>query len=482
MVTRLSPYLLLDEPELRFHVSEKEYKSANPIAGLKAWGPYDASVPGCLRPNPLRLAMLCPTSSFQAVLQFLKRLSAGVAKSASSKDEYVVDWPGFRSIFQTNIEFPNDPDSHLVLLVPDDKVQAALGSTQPEITFIETLKTYLKRLLPLRHEFDVLIVYIPARWALFRERHSEEYDFDLHDALKVFGAPNNLAIQIIEEDHACSNPEQARVMWWLGLALYVKGGGVPWRLVDPSPDTAFVGLSYGISHQVGNTGGRIVMGCSQVFDEHGEGLKFLLHPVENPILFGKRKNPFMSREDARRLFDRVREIYQLANDRRPSRVVVHKTTQFTAAEMEGIATALSGIDEIELIQIQDNTKWRAIAFDDKKQEVSGFPLRRGTVLPLDKYSFLLWTQGDLPNITHRNRHFYQEKRGIPPPLLIRRFRGRAPLDQLAREVLKLTKMNWNNHQVYNRRPVTLTFSDELADISKQVTEIWKTAYDFRFFM
>jgi len=43
-------------------------------------------------------------------------------------------------------------------------------------------------------------------------------------------------------------------------------------------------------------------------------------------------------------------------------------------------------------------------------------------------------------------------------------------------------MNWNNHQVYNRRPVTLTFSDELSDIAKQVQKIWKNAYDFRYFM
>jgi len=43
-------------------------------------------------------------------------------------------------------------------------------------------------------------------------------------------------------------------------------------------------------------------------------------------------------------------------------------------------------------------------------------------------------------------------------------------------------MNWNNHQVYNRRPVTLTFSDELSDIAKQVQQVWKSAYDFRYFM
>jgi hypothetical protein len=147
-------------------------------------------------------------------------------------------------------------------------------------------------------------------------------------------------------------------MWWLALALYVKGGGVPWRLVKPSPCTAFVGLSYGVSNRV-ERGSRIVMGCSQVFDENAEGLKFLLHPVESPVWVGKKRSPFMSREDARRLFGRIREIYQNTNDSRPKRVVVHKTTHFTRDEMDGIATALTGIEEIELLQIQQDTNWRA---------------------------------------------------------------------------------------------------------------------------
>jgi hypothetical protein len=478
--TLLSSYTRIEEPELRFHYSEETYHSPNPISGLNAWGPFDASVPGCLRPNPLRVALLCPERSFKPFQDFLRRLSQGVAKRSDSRDEYVMDWPGFRHTFQTNLECPTDAQHELVRLVPDSVAVNAKKQSHPEVAFLDALRQQIRVLLPLRHQFDVLLVYVPKEWAEFRERKAEDYEFDLHDALKVFGAPNNLPIQMVEETRACSNPDQARVMWWLGLALYVKGGGVPWKLVQGSPDTAFVGLSYGISNRAAS--GRIIMGCSQVFNENGEGLKFLLHPLESPVFYGRRKNPFMSREDARRLFTKLREIYQTSNDKRPSRVVVHKTTHFTRDEMDGIATALSGIDEIELLQIQQDTNWRAIAFDSQKQDASGFPIKRGTVLPIDRYAFLIWTQGDLPQITGGKKHFYQEKRGIPAPLVVRRFRGKAPLEEVAAEVLRLTKMNWNNHQAYNRLPVTLTFSSELATIAKQVTEVWRTAYDFRYFM
>lgn len=475
MTTYLPSYVPIDEPRLRFHSTEQQYCSINPMEGLLGWGPYDASIPGYLHPNPLRLAILSPKRSFTAISTYLQKLAREVQHT--SRDEYVIDWPGFRHVFQTNIEIPSQPDDHLVQIVPESAADEARRSPQPEVTFLDKLKRHLQLLLPLRHEFDVLIIYIPDRWVDFRERKEPNYHFDLHDALKVFGAPNNLKIQIVEE-RSLRYPDQARVMWWLALALYVKGNGIPWKLAEPCPGTAFVGLSYGISNPV--AGQRIIMGCSQVFDEHGEGLKFLLYPVESPIFRGK--NPFMSREDARRLFGKVRDIYQDANGERPRRVVVHKTTHFTADEMKGIATALSGIEEIELLQIQQDTRWRAIAFDQMRKAISYFPVKRGTVIPLDRYTFLLWTQGDTEGIAGPNRHYYQEKRGIPAPLVIRRFRGKAPLEQVASEILKLTKMNWNNHQLYDRLPVTITFSSLLAKMAKQVERMWRVPYDFRFFM
>jgi len=150
--------------------------------------------------------------------------------------------------------------------------------------------------------------------------------------------------------------------------------------------------------------------------------------------------------------------------------------------MTGIATALSGIENIELLQIQQDTSWRAIAFDPKRRAANMFPLYRGTAIPLDRFSFLLWTQGDVLGIAGSGRHYYQEKRGIPAPLLIRRFRGKESLKDSAADVLKLTKMNWNNHQLYSRMPVTISLATRIAQIAKQVQSSWPIPYDFRYFL
>ena len=475
MTTFVPSYTVLEEPKLRFHATEPRYTSISPIEGLRAWGPYDASVPGSLTPNPLRLAIVSPERSLNQVIAFLGKLGQSVGKT--SGDEYVEQWPGWRSVFQSNLEVPGSRDDPLVQLVPEDSANKVRKQAQPEVAFLDALKNHIRPLLARRHEFDVLVVYIPERWADFRVGSEPGYDFDLHDSLKVFGTPNGLTIQVIEE-HTLKQRDQARVMWWLGLALYVKGNGTPWKLVDSSPDTAFVGVSYGISRSARNE--RMILGCSQVFDEQGEGLRFLLYPVESPVFRGK--NPFMSREDARRLFGLVRDIYQETRGERPRRVVVHKTTHFTGAEMEGAAEALSGIEEIELLQVQQEANWRAIGWDAARQSISNFPVKRGTIIPLDPYRFLLWTQGDVLGIAGGSRHYYQEKRGIPSPLVVRRFRGQSPIEQIAIELLRLTKMNWNNHQLYSRLPVTISFSNTISQIAKQVQQVWRVPYDFRYFM
>jgi len=475
LTTLLPSYQVLEEPLLAFHCMDSSYRTVNPIEGLISWGPYDSSIQGFLRPDPLRLAIVTPENSFVRLVRFLNQINSHVP--SRSGDEYVPEWLGFNAVFRARLTVPSNKRDRLVRIVPEEVAQQARQTSEPEIFILDQLKNQIRDLVSISSEFDVIVVHIPSRWKEFREKRTEHYRYDLHDSLKVFGAPNNIKLQLIEEK-SFHYADQARVMWWLGLALYAKSNGIPWKLAESTPNTAYVGLSYGISTK--ECRNRIIMGCSQVFDENGQGLKFLLYPVESPVFRGR--NPFLSQEDARRLFTTLREIYQDANGRVPSRVVVHKTSHFTNDEMNGIATALAGVEEIELIQIQQHVRWKAIA--SNHGSVSKFPVSRGTIVPLDAFSFLVWTQGDVLGIADAGRHYYQEKRGVPSPLLVRRFRGVAPLEQVAREILKLTKMDWNNNQLYTKLPVSIKFSSILARIAEQVDHSWQVPnpYDFRFFI
>ena len=82
---------------------------------------------------------------------------------------------------------------------------------------------------------------------------------------------------------------------------------------------------------------------------------------------------------------------------------------------------------------------------------------RGSYLQLSGRDCLLWTQGDAPSAVG-GKNFYKEGKSIPSPLLLRRFAGHGPFDTNCREVLGLSKMNWNNDGLYDRLPVTQAYA------------------------
>jgi hypothetical protein len=146
--------------------------------------------------------------------------------------------------------------------------------------------------------------------------------------------------------------------------------------------------------------------------------------------------------------------------------------------------AFNGI-EVELVQIQDYCPWRGIRFGAFPGPTAyNFAVKRGLAVKLNRDSFLLWTHGCIihPELAG-NRNYYKGARGIPAPLLVRRFAGNASGDILAKEILMLTKMNWNSgDSLYKTLPVTLDFAKVLARMSKQDEAIFDKSYDFRFFM
>lgn len=209
----------------------------------------------------------------------------------------------------------------------------------------------------------------------------------------------------------------------------------------------------------------------------------MLQQVHNPIYKGK--NPFMSKEDARRIVSNLKEAYfKMDTNAKLEKLVIHKTTHFTSEEMEGIALALEGIPQVELLQIQEYSSWRGIRKHDIKKEPHGFPIKRGTVIQLDDYTFLLWTHGSVCHneLQGNGMNYYQGKRGIPMPLVIRRFRGEDLIETSSREILELTKMNWNGAELYKKFPVTIDFSKRLSQMAKQMESLNNNPYDFRYFI
>jgi hypothetical protein len=172
----------------------------------------------------------------------------------------------------------------------------------------------------------------------------------------------------------------------------------------------------------------------------------------------RNKNPFMSFDDARRLGEGIRELFFDAHLRLPERVVIHKQTPFLRDERSGLQAGLEGVACVELLRIFVDDMLRYVAShptSDGKFEIDNYPIRRGTTVVIDDQTALLWVHGASTALNPR-RHYFQGKRRIPAPLVIRRHAGTTDLMTIADEVLGLSKMNFNSFDLYGQLPATIT--------------------------
>lgn len=468
----------LSEPKLDFHISDKNFQMSHPLKGLKTFGPLDYSFENNqINPQAIKLGIISPEKEFSRIHKHLTGLNEQI--QIQSEKDYLIEYLPFSSIYKRYLEIPANIENKSIQLVKENDI-----SNFTQLEFYDFIKRKVDYFYSIRGEFDVLIIYLPTSYQQFRELKNETTYFDLHDSLKLYCAKKNIKIQIIE-DKSINYFDQAKVRWWLSLGIYAKANGTPWRNAVVSDSTAFIGLDFSVQNL--NNQSKFVLGSSQVFDSTGQGLRFLLQPIEHPVIYGK--NPFMSKEDARRLILKLKEAYfRVDGNSKLEKIVIHKVLHFTNDEMQGISEALDGIDNVELLQIQKYSNWRAIRGEKnsltKEIKIHGYPIQRGTVIQLDDFSFLLWTHGSVidTDVAGLGRNYYQSSRGIPAPLLVRRFRGKDPIEVTAKDVLALTKMNWNGGELYKTLPVTLDFSKRLSRFAKQTETLQAIPYDFRFFM
>jgi len=468
----------LPEPDLLFHPTRREDRTAHPLIGLTRFGPYSRSLINTVI-DPLRVAVITPNGTLATIDSLLRELEQ--EHQPKERQAYLPKFLGFSRIFSLRVLRASE---NVCIELSADVDAAIAKSESPHILLAEKLTQALSSLLTNRSDFDVLLIYLPTRWnrGFFG---GEGEDFDLHDYLKAITATSGIPTQIILQESALTYFCRCSVMWRLSIALYCKAGGVPWKLADTNPDTAYVGLSYAM-RSVNANKPQFVTCCSQVFDADGSGLEFIAYETDDVHI--ERENPFLSRSEMRRVMSRSLALYQNRHSgHSPKRVVVHKTTEFKQDEVDGCFDAWTGSEGLDLIQIQQHVFWRGILIDPPSNRAStkghpaGYPVQRGTYLQLSGRDVLLWTQGNAPSAVG-GRNFYKEGKSIPSPLLLTRFGGHGTWVEGCNDVVGLTKMNWNNDSLYDRLPVTLGYAKVLARTLKRMPNIAPKPYEFRFFM
>ena len=474
MNSQIAPHVCLPEPQLAFHPARSLDREIHPLRGLLEFGPYSAT----LVPDPIRIATIVPGSDCDHLYSFLSKLDSKY--DPRERKDYLPIWPGFQSVFGLRTRLAGE-ECHIK---SDNRLETKFrNSSEPHLVLAEYLVRAIQRLQANRTEFDIILIYIPKRWASGRYGGPNE-DFNLHDHLKATAAASGLPTQLVEEDGAVSYRCEASVMWRLGLALYVKAGGIPWKLAETEEETAYIGISYAM-RQTHRSGPQFITCCSQVFDAEGSGIEFVAYDTREVGDYGK--NPFLSRNNMFRVMTRSMEIYRHRHaGRSPRRVMVHKNTEFKRGEVDGCMEALHLCEAVDLVQVVQDVAWRGVRIDRglsdaKKGTPAAYPVARGTAITLSPREALLWTHGDVQGVSTRGSYF-KGARSTPSPLGLVRHAGHGPWDDTARAILGLTKMNWNNDSLYDTLPITLAYAHTLARVIKRMPNLRRTPYQFRFFM
>jgi hypothetical protein len=161
----------------------------------------------------------------------------------------------------------------------------------------------------------------------------------------------------------------------------------------------------------------------------------------------------------------------------PTRIVIHKTSQFWGPE-HGIHNELEGfyegIDDVfprcesDFVALRQSSHY---LFREGK-----YPPLRGTYFSIEDQAHLLYTMGFIPYLeTYPGLY-------VPRPWqIIDHHGGSAPKD-LFKEVLALTKMNVNNCSFADGTPITLSFSSMIGEIMKHVPADGKVQPKYKFYM
>ena len=253
--------------------------------------------------------------------------------------------------------------------------------------------------------------------------------------------------------------------WNLSVALMYKAGIIPWRLADVMAGSCFVGISF--FHPDGDNRSTLRTSVAQAFTDGGEGFVLQGEKFEWDSKKHGDKAPHLDKESAKKLLQRVLATYADQIQSSPRKVVIHKSSRFTADEREGFEEALKGVSHFALVTIGR----RGICC----LRPGNKPTLRGTLVDFGQKRGLIYTIGYIPFL-----RCYPGFR-IPQPLEVMENWGSLSLREVAEDIMRLTKLNWNTSAYSCVDPITLAFSRRVGEILR-VANTTEPALQYRYYM
>lgn len=358
-------------------------------------------------------------------------------------------------------------------MLKNSEIKEVLAITDRTERVLKAIDFYYENIkfLAQNRPVDVIVCVIPEnlyKVIATEERMADEALEDKEDryeelnfrrALKARAMPLGKPLQLMRqvslgETENFGQQDSATKAWNFCTALYYKSGPtIPWKLDQNNAraSSCAVGLSFYRSRDRQ----KLRTSLAQIFNELGNGLILRGTPVE---INKNDRVPRLSAQQAHDLLIAALNEYRVALRTFPARVVIHKSSNFSEEEIDGLESAAreANIDTVDFVTVMDS---RLRLFRN-----GNYPPYRGTLAQLDDNRQLLYTRGSV--------WYYQTYPGlyVPQPIELRIVKSEESPSFIAQEILGLTKMNWNNTQFDGKYPVTLGCSRKVGEIMKYLAE------------
>ena len=485
--------MLLDffeEPLLEFGYSQT---SDNPRDGLFMFGPVVDSG----SPKEMRIGIVGTKEGIRLFRNWSDRILRYIPPAVSDSPHHT-PFPGFSELFDCT--WPSEPVA--TLEVSAVKIAETIRGDNRRVSIHDTVSLFEEKIVEyLDNEGDdvsVWFVVIPedvhrygrpksfvprdevvpsktrmnSRMAtrlltnqpsLFEEDNAqaEKFRFDpnFHHQLKARLLKYRAVIQIVREttimgqaelatsDQSRRLQDDASVAWNLCTTAYFKASGKPWRLADVREGVCYVGVVF---KQETNPASEFNACCgAQLFLDSGDGLIF---KGAHGNWYKTRTNQFhLEEKDAKELMESVIKYYVARRGHPPKEVFIHGRTRFNKDEWRGFCEAVPSDTKMVAIRITPSQ-------DIKLYRPGKMPVIRGSGLRMSERKGYLWTKGFIPRLqTYPGRE-------VPNPLGVEVTWGEANLDQVMKDIMGLTKVNFNACIYADGLPVTLRFADAVGEI------------------
>ncbi len=496
-----SDAILLEEPRLEFRYGQF---LEDPHDGLSLFGPYGVEVSA--HPKNLTIGVIGTPEGIRAFNQW-SRVAKGPIYPGDGLDTHLWPvFPGFEVAFCS--ELPREPAWSHELDSEKLKQESMLkDASKRAVGVVEQYLSAIEKTKKKDEAFGVLVCVVPDIiwkncrpesyvWGATGEgvsrkerelRASGQTDFfnsydpeiyaysvDFRRQLKARSMQFGVPIQIIRECRLEVNPEKwprfqsprSDVAWNLLTTMYYKAGGKPWRLAGAREGVCYIGIVFRRTDPT--VANRTACCAGLMFLDSGDGVVFL---GEYGPWYSPEKNQFhLSASAAQQLLAGTLRTYQDLEGKPLREIFLHSRSTVSREEFEGYQSACPA--GVKLVGIRVRKDFGGLRLFREGTR----PVVRGTFLKAGPKLGYLWASGFISRL--RTYPGWES----PVPLKIDIQHGEAEIEQVARDVLALTKLNYNACRFGDSQPVTIGFSDAVGEILVSNPTVTKRSPKFKFYI